>query len=216
MSETIFATLFVYGADNSARWYVASDLRGSASTFSGTLYQTNGPAFTATWTGTATVTPVGSMTLTFNSASTGTLSYTVNGATVNKQIQRQTFRPDNLSGNYIGGLTAAASGCTNPANNELVLATGLFRVAHGSSVSITVDFKNAVGTPGTCTYTGGYTAQGRLASISGNYSCTTGTSGTFTISELSAARSGWTGVYSGADNLGCRYSGYFGGLKDVI
>jgi hypothetical protein len=156
------------------------------------------------------------MTLSFNSASTGTLTYVVNGVTVSKQIQRQTFRADNLTGNYIGGLTASAAGCANPANNGLVLATGLFRVTHGGNVSITVDFKNAAGSPATCTYTGGYSAFGRIASISGNYSCSLGTTGSFTIAELSAARTGFSGVFSGSDNLGCNYSGFFGGVKDVI
>ena len=36
--EVIFATLFAYGADNSNRWYVASSLSGSQSSFTGTLY----------------------------------------------------------------------------------------------------------------------------------------------------------------------------------
>jgi len=90
------------------------------------------------------------------------------------------------------------------------------RVTHGSSISIGVDFKNVAGTPATCTYTGAYTAQGRSGSVSGNYTCTLGTTGSFSISELSAARSGFTGVYSGSDNLGCRYSGFFGGVKDVL
>ena len=46
-SDIIFATLFVYGADNTPRWYVTgSGLQGSGgSTFSGSLYSTTGPYF---------------------------------------------------------------------------------------------------------------------------------------------------------------------------
>ena len=49
--NTLFATLFVYGTDQSPRWYVASGLVASSSTvFSGQLFQTTGPYFGAAWT----------------------------------------------------------------------------------------------------------------------------------------------------------------------
>src|SRR5829696_5796423 len=37
--DTLFASLFVYGADKSPRWYFASSLTGSASAFSGQLFR---------------------------------------------------------------------------------------------------------------------------------------------------------------------------------
>ena len=218
--ETIFATLFVYGADNSARWYVASDLRGSGqNNFTGTLYQTTGPAFTAPWTGGAVVTPVGSMTFTFASANTGTLTYVVNGASVTKQIQRQTFRTNTLSGPYLGGLTAVASACNNPSDNGFTLSTGVMSVTqNGNSISIRVEFKNAGGTPGVCGWSGTYTAAGRLGTITGTSSCTVGsatTSGNFTMSEVDVGKNGFSAVYSGRDSF-CTNTGYFGGIRDVL
>lgn len=214
---TIFATLFVYGADNSPRWYVASQLEGGPNSFSGTLYQTTGPAFSAAWTGSATPTPVGSMSISFSGPNAGTLAYTVNGVTVSKAIQRQTFRNNNLGGNYIGGMTATASNCSNPADNGFALITGLLTVQHGggSSTSMRVDFRNAAGTSATCTFSGGYLPEGRLATVSGTYSCTLGSTGTFTMTEVDVSRNGFSATFSGQDQF-CRYTGYFGGVRDVL
>lgn len=215
--ETIFATLFVYGTDNSARWYVASNLSGSQSSFSGTLYQTTGPAFSAPWTGGPPPTAVGSMSISFSGTNAGTLTYTVNGVTVSKAIERQTWRPNNVAGNYIGGMTATASNCSNPADNGFALITGLLTVQHGGggSASLRVDFRNAAGTSATCTFSGSYTPQGRIATISGSYSCTLGSTGTFTMSEVDVTRSGFSATFSGQDQF-CRYTGYFGGVRDVL
>jgi hypothetical protein len=215
-SGTLFATLFVYGADNSARWYVASDLRGGTTSFSGTLYQTTGPAFSAAWTGNVTVTPVGSMTLAFGSFNSGTLSYTVNGVTVTKAIQRQTFAGNNLAGNYIGGMTATASSCSNSADNGFALITGLLTVTHGGgSPSMRVDFRNNAGVSAQCTFTGPFSASGRLGSITGTYTCTLGSNGTFTMNEVDVGKNGFSATFSGRDQF-CTYNGFFGGVRDVL
>ncbi|MGZ5649649.1 MAG: trypsin-like peptidase domain-containing protein [Usitatibacter sp.] len=90
--STLFATLFVYDANRRATWYVMSQgLRNISGAYSGTLYRTAGPAFNASpWT-TATVTPVGNMSFTFSGGNAATLTYTVNGVSVTKQIQRDVF-----------------------------------------------------------------------------------------------------------------------------
>ena len=214
--ETLFATLFVYGADNSARWYVASDLRSGQNSFTGTLYQTTGPAFSAAWTGNVAVNPVGSMTISFSGFNSGTLSYTVNGVTVNKTIQRQTFRANNIAGNYIGGMTATASACSNAADNGFALITGLLTVTHGGgNPSMRVDFRNNAGVAATCTFSGAYSPAGRLASITGTFTCTLGSNGTFTMTEVDVSRNGFTAAFTGRDQF-CTYNGFFGGPRDVI
>src|SRR5438477_11100290 len=73
--DTFFATLFVYGTDGTARWFVASNLTGSGTIFSGTLYQTAGPYFGAGTFNPAGVgvTPVGAMTFSFSGPYNGTL-----------------------------------------------------------------------------------------------------------------------------------------------
>ncbi|HET9578186.1 MAG TPA: hypothetical protein VFP44_10195 [Usitatibacter sp.] len=91
--KVLFATLFVYDANGNPQWYVMSAGGEGANrlTYSGALYQTRGPVFNASpWTGT-TVTPVGNMSFAFTDGSHGTLTYTVNGVTVTKDITRQVF-----------------------------------------------------------------------------------------------------------------------------
>jgi lysyl endopeptidase len=88
----LFATLFTYGADNKARWYVmSSGNRTAAGLYSGTLYRTAGPAFNANPWVPATVTAVGTMQVQLTNGNAATLTYTVDGTSVTKQIQRQVF-----------------------------------------------------------------------------------------------------------------------------
>lgn len=96
--NTIFATLFTYeggaGAANPGMWLVmASGQKQADGSYVGELYRTTGPAFNAVPFSPAAVnvTVVGSMRLTFQDGASGTLTYTVNGTTVTKAIQRQVF-----------------------------------------------------------------------------------------------------------------------------
>jgi hypothetical protein len=115
--NTMFVTMFIYGTDTAPRWFVAPDVEpspaGSQNVFTGQLFQTTGPSFTATSfdTNAVTKTVVGTVTFTFDSATTGTLQYVINGVAVTKRITRQTWRDNVLAGNYLGGLTAIASNC---------------------------------------------------------------------------------------------------------
>ena len=88
---TIFATLFTYGADHRDMWLTATIVRQADGSFSGDLFRTTGPAFdTVPWTP-ITVDTVGTLRATFNNGTTGTLTYTVNGTSVTKAIERQVF-----------------------------------------------------------------------------------------------------------------------------
>ncbi|HET9652705.1 MAG TPA: hypothetical protein VFP36_10955, partial [Usitatibacter sp.] len=216
------ATLFVYGTDNRAHWFVASNLQGtSASSFSGQLFETTGPVFFATFNPNAvSATPVGNMTFTFNTVSTGTLSYTVNGVGVTKQIQRQTWAGENLTGSYLGGLTANGSSCGNGATNGPVLIFDTLTVSHaGGSVTARVNFFNSAGTASVCTFSGSYGQTGRLGNVNGSFSCTFGSApgnqGTFSISQIDAGVNGFNGVFQGSDQF-CTYNGFFGGVRDVL
>ena len=91
----VFATLFTYDAAGQPRWFVMSEGRASGvATYSGALYRTTGPAFNAvpfTPITAANNTQVGNMTFTFTNGDTGTMTYTVNGVSVTKAIQRLEF-----------------------------------------------------------------------------------------------------------------------------
>ena len=219
--DTLFATLFVYGADGSVRWFVASNLVGSPDSFSGTLYQTTGPYFGGPFNPAAVNAPaVGSMTLAFNSPDTGTLSYSVNGVSVVKSIQRQTFRTDNLTGHYLGGLTANGTGCSGVANGPILIFDTLTVSQSGNSISMRVDFFSRTGQQSSCTFNGTLAPSGRQSNIGGgSFSCTTGgapsNSGTFAIGAVTSGPTGFSGSFSGHDQF-CTYNGQFGGVKDVI
>jgi hypothetical protein len=93
--DVIFATWFTYNASGKALWMTMIATRASEGVYGGTLYQTHGPAFSATPfkpTAVAT-TEVGTATLTFSDESNGSFAYTVNGIQQTKAITREIFGP---------------------------------------------------------------------------------------------------------------------------
>ncbi|HUL55434.1 MAG TPA: hypothetical protein VLT60_00455 [Usitatibacter sp.] len=217
---TIFATLFVYGADQTPRWYVATLDSGGTQTFTGPLYSTTGPYFGAgSFDHNAVgVTQVGTMTVVFPSGYNGTLNYTVSGVSVTKSILRQTFKANSIAGSYVGGVTTTASNCHNGATNGAAYFTGGITVTqNGQNVSIAVGFYTSTGAPAVCTYNGVLTPQGVLAQIAnGTFSCvvsgTTTNGGTFNADNISMVQSGFMGQFTGSDQY-CNYTGYIGGVK---
>lgn len=220
-NSIIFATLYVYNQDGTPRFYSGSETRAaSTNSFSGPLYDTRGTYFgTVPYNaGAFTATQVGTITLNFSSANAGTLSYTVGGVTVTKSITRFGFGGNNLSGNYLGGVTASS---TCGGTNQLTLIFDTLQVSHsGSSVTMTVNFFNNAGTASRCVFTGTYSQQGSLGTVQGSYSCTFGATqgnqGTFTVSEIHPQQSGFTGRFTGSDQFCTSHSGWFGGVRDVI
>jgi hypothetical protein len=87
-----FATLFDYDANGVAIWFAMTDgEETSPGVFTGQLYTFKGPAFNANpWTP-VVATDHGTMTLHFTSGIAGQVIYKVDGTTVQKSIQRQTF-----------------------------------------------------------------------------------------------------------------------------
>jgi len=94
-NDVIFATWFTYDATGKAWWLSMTANATTSNIYSGTLYQTHGPAFGAVPFSPAavTATPVGTGTLTFSDNSNGSFSYTVNGIQQTKPITRQLFGP---------------------------------------------------------------------------------------------------------------------------
>ena len=95
-SDIIFATLFTYDAAGKGMWLILSrgDRITGTQNFAGALYRTTGPKFDAvpfTPIGPSNLTQVGNMRVEFSDGNTARLIYDVNGASVTKNIQRQTF-----------------------------------------------------------------------------------------------------------------------------
>jgi hypothetical protein len=162
---------------------------------------------------------VGTMTVTFPGPNTGTLTYTVNGLSVTKSIVRFTFRNEILSGNYLGGLTANATGCSGVTNGPVLIFGNLGITQNSASVTMQLSYTNG-GIASQCVYSGALQSAGRLGNISGTVTCTTGSTttirGSFTLSNVVASQTGFSGTYLGSDNFCSSNSGQFGGVKDIF
>ena len=98
--NTIFATWFTYDANREPLWLSVTAAQTATNTFTGTLYLTNGPAFSAIPFNPAAVTrnPVGTATFSFSDGNNGTFAYDVdlgdgvNRAAQSKAITRQVFQ----------------------------------------------------------------------------------------------------------------------------
>ncbi|APV50886.1 hypothetical protein BWI17_15030 [Betaproteobacteria bacterium GR16-43] len=92
--QGIFATLFTYDLAGRDMWLVADAMTPTTgNSYTGTLYRGSGPPFNQQPWSAISLTPVGAMTVSFTNGQTGTLTYTVDGVRVVKQIQRQVFAP---------------------------------------------------------------------------------------------------------------------------
>ena len=224
--DTMFVTLFVYGSDNQPHWYVGPAVRTvgvSQTQFTGALYTTVGSPAGQPWSTSAySFSQVGNISFNFATPTTGTLTYSIGNTTVTKSIQRQTWAGNVLTGTYIGGLTATGSSCRNGVNNGPILIFGQLTVNHSvfSTPTFRVDFTASTGAS-TCIFTGsGYGQEGRLGSVNaGTFTCqipnSNGLTGTFTLSQLEPTMNGFSARFTGLDQ-NCNYSGYFGGVKDVL
>ena len=93
--DVIFATWFTYDASGKAWWLSMTATKSTDATYTGTLYQTRGPAFNAVPFDNAAVSrdAVGTGTLTFADANNAEFAFTVNGTSLTKTITRQVFGP---------------------------------------------------------------------------------------------------------------------------
>ena len=90
--NTLFGTLFTYETGGRDVWLVMSaGIRQSDGSYLGDLFKTSGPNFSSSPFSGVTASPVGTMRVRFTDGNNGTLTYTYNGVTVNKSIQRQLF-----------------------------------------------------------------------------------------------------------------------------
>jgi len=92
--DILFATWFTYDASGKGMWLVMSNgNKVGTNTYSGALFRTTGPVFSASpWNGSQVVaTQVGNATFTFSDANNGTFAYTVGSVAQTKPITRQEF-----------------------------------------------------------------------------------------------------------------------------
>ena len=94
-ADTIAASWLTYDQGGRAWWLAMTAQKVAANVYSGALYETHGPAFSAVPFNPdlVTRTAVGAGTLTFTDADNATFVYTVNGISQTKHITKEVFGP---------------------------------------------------------------------------------------------------------------------------
>ena len=212
-NEVLFLSFFVYGTDNRATWYSASAVYTPATgAYTGPLVRTTGAwlgtTFDANGVGIAVV---GSATFKLDFVESATLTYSVDGVTVNKKLTRQTWRYNSLDGSYTGAFKQTQSSCALPATSgTFVFPTGISVSHFNSFISISVTTSGD-----RCDYGPGmYLQNGRMGSVSASYTCTSGVRGTFSLFEIEAGISGITGRFTAQNSSCSNISGRFGAVRN--
>jgi hypothetical protein len=219
--DTLFIDLFVYGTDNKPTWFVAAAVLQTTSpaghlVFTGDLYATNGPYFGIAFNPAAvSARKVGTLTFDATGVSTATLTYIVDGTQVVKAVTRQTWRYENLSGSYYGGVISDRTGCSNPANNGHSETPATFQITHAADNSIAILVQVGVAS---CTITGTYSQSGHMGQITnGRGPCGDGGSGeSVAAGELELTVNGFSGRFVAVGDPGgdqCTTSARFGGIR---
>ena len=219
-TNTLFVTLFVYGADGRPAWYVASNVplissSTSSRTYSGALYTTTGGWFGGAFNPLGVgVRQVGTLTFVANSPYTATLSYSVDGVNVSKSVQRQTYKHLNLSGTYYGAMDYLnVSSCTitgtaaDPFFSSQSISATVNTAGSGGGISITF-----IDTSGTSTFSGTYTQYGSLMYMSGTFTFPQGTAVTAIVNDFAIDDDGIRGnlILQGAT---CSINARFAAVK---
>jgi hypothetical protein len=210
----IFVTMFVYDAARNPIWYVGTlNPSGAGLAWSGSIYLTTGSYFGAMPYNPALFGGriVGTMTWTPTTVTDGILTYSVDGVVVSKNITRQTLVNENYNGRFGGGIHQERTGCFSAVNNGLVENVAVLGVVqNGSAISMSSE---ALAGP-TCSYAGTLLQSGQMGSISGNYSCSDGDFGAFSIFEVQVTLWAISGrLQATSTPAGCHSTGWFGGAR---
>jgi len=201
--NVMFLTFFVYGADGSAHWYVATAVPGAILTsgysrWDGDLYETHGSYLGGVYDPNAiTVRKVGAVAFLPATPYTASLTYSVDSAFVTKSIERETLRHIPLSGNYTGGYSVKKSTCPTIAP---VGAYGIAQFsinasvnpADGATGTLTAGVSLDGGAP--CLLVGSFKQYGSLYFIPDTAICSTGI-GNFTFTDFSSSDDGIDGNF---------------------
>ena len=217
--DTIFACFFVYGADGKPTWFVAvaTPQAGGAAghdLFTGKLYVTTGPYFGGPFNSAPVVErEAGTFTFDASAVNAATIGYVVDGTPVQKNVTRQTWGNDDLSGSYYGGQSGIQTLCGE--DDGPYEESDFIDIVHDAGNSITMkwtDRQNRI-----LTIIGVYSQQGHLGQVAvtgGSASQAPGITFTGTLFEIERSVSGITGrghlVFVGGP---CTWDGRWGGVR---
>lgn len=219
--DVIFLTFFVYGPDGRAAWYTGQGTYqnvGADGThvYTGSMYQVAGPWFGASFNpALVNARLVGTMRFAaFVNAAT--LTYSIDGVSVTKQITRQTLRLNIINTIYHGTAITTQSGCNPASLNGTYTTNTTVGVINTDTTLRMVSIGSGINPPNTCTYTGDYEQTGRIGLSRGVFSCNTGASGTYTATGIDANGRGITARLAAVSNACSSVSTVFGGANAGI
>lgn len=208
----LFVTIFVYGTDGRPTWYVApATVKDAASRFNGPLYVTNGPYFggasfnpsavTNRQVGTLTVDPV---CATCNVHNAMRFSYTVDGVSVTKSLERQTWAAVSIPSVGFGALRViSGSNCAGYPQGPLMFtftyAANVLTLTDSAGVRYTVNIGGQQ--YGTGFYAGSFSVSGAPA-LTGSGIAVTVVGGRFDLVLVGVGAGGCSVAYTviGAGN----------------
>jgi len=221
----LFITLFVYGTDRRATWYVASDVTHTGTsngvdTYSGALYSTTGTPFGTNPFDPTSVAATAVGTLTFSGRADGSaaLTYTVSGTTVTKTVTRQTWRANSIASTQYHGVTSyVRSQCANPSQNSPQSDQASYTLTVTSNAFTLVE-DNGTNTQGVrliCNWVGTYSQAGRLGGATGTVTCEDNVPASFTMTDLQINSRGFSANFSAQEPAPrlCRADGRLGGVR---
>ena len=205
--DIMFLTFFIAGSNGSPYWVVAILSRttpggniGFPVSFTGDMFEQKGTYYGSPWNAAqASARKVGTATFSASSLNSAALTYSIDGTQVQKELERQTLRLLDFTGEYQGGTYVI--GCTGGD----ILEAGPLSVSHTGNQILIRAHTNA------CTFNGTYSQAGQLGSVAGTFTCDKGTSGAWAMTAMQRTATGFTAIQSIGGFGGCT-TGAIGGI----
>jgi hypothetical protein len=211
--DTLVATWFIYDTGGKPMWLLGVLDKAGATSYAGAVYRYTGPGYNlvAFDPKQVTETAVGTAQFNFADPTHGSLTYTVNGTVVTKNVTRQTYAEPKANGTFVVAAYRVCSGCADPSQNSSYFVYGraydFFQAQDELSVGYgTLDSSNLFTM--SCSAIGPFAVGGSIAGFSAPFRCANGTAGTLTISDLTTTDAGILAeaVWQfNAASGGCRY-----------
>jgi hypothetical protein len=220
--DTLSAVMFHYRPDRKPTWYLLSNGARIGETFGGELIETEGPPLFGAYNPATLVTrPVGTMSIAFSSSRAGVVTYTINGETASKEIERITFGATAFAGEYLGSQAGYASCPGTPSIDTFTFGT---RITIGANSSVHVSLGNSlIGEPLECDWTGPFAQSGAILTGTGTWICKningqTRMTATWTVDEMRVIDKSVVMNYHAVSaypsvNANCTERGVFSGVR---
>ncbi len=213
--DVIYATVYIYGSNAEPTWISATLSPGGGFPgqfrWSGDAYLSTGPWYGAPFDPAHVTRRRTGELIFFPYESGATVSYTIDGVTVVKAVERLSLRTFDLAGVYYTSARFDVSGPVGCGAGRTTYGVPLVVRHFGDEVQFEMSLH---GGAKKCTYRGPYVQDGKLGSFSGQYSCTDGETGTMRFFELAEHSQGITARFEGSSTNGtCHTTGGFAAMR---